>query len=451
MNKIFLLFYLFIFFSCELSDKNNSDVVFSKDFYFKKYVPKKTDLKISRSDYYNKFYGFWLGQCIANWTGLVTEMDKIGNIGEIKTGNFYTRDDWGGIDQPNIWSKKSFKIDSSKTIDFVFKNTNEIWGSDDDTDIEYMYQYLTLNNSNILTASEIRDGWLKHISSKEENYLWVSNQRAYELMERGILPPKTSDMNLNEHFEMIDAQLTTEIFGLYSPARKDIALKMSYLPIRTTARNNAAWISEFYVVMHSLASKVDKNMSLKNQILWLSDESRKVLPKNSYSSKMYDYVKSKYESKITWEQARDSVYYRYQVQQKDGYNITSKNLHCNGCFAAGINFASSLISLFYGEGNFKETVKIATLSGWDSDNPAATWGGLLGFMIGKENLEKIFKRNFSNKYNIHRTRRNFPNNGIDTFENMALQGVFIVDKIVQSELNGGISKSENMWYIPQNN
>ena len=72
-----------------------------------------------------------------------------------------------------------------------------------------MYQYLTLNNSNILTASEIIDGWLKHISSKEENYLWVSNQRAYELMERGILPPKTSDMNLNEHFEMIDAQLTT--------------------------------------------------------------------------------------------------------------------------------------------------------------------------------------------------------------------------------------------------
>ncbi|MDG1052921.1 MAG: ADP-ribosylglycohydrolase family protein, partial [Flavobacteriaceae bacterium] len=139
MNKIFLLFYLFIFFSCELSNKNNSDVVFSKGFQLKKYVPKKTDLKISRSDYYNKFYGFWLGQCIANWTGLVTEMDKIGNIGDIKTGSFYTRDDWEGIDQPNIWSKKPFKIDSSKTIDFVFKNTNEIWGSDDDTDIEYMY------------------------------------------------------------------------------------------------------------------------------------------------------------------------------------------------------------------------------------------------------------------------------------------------------------------------
>ena len=402
-------------------------------------------INISRSEYLNKLQGFWLGQNIANWTGLITEMDKVGTP---QTLPFYTDKDWGKPDQKAIWGEF---VPHSNTIDFYFEYSGTPWGSDDDTDIEYMYQYLTLNNSNILTASEIREGWLKHISSKEENYLWVSNQRAYELMERGILPPKTSDMNLNEHFEMIDAQLTTEIFGLYSPARKDIALKLSYLPIRTTARNNAAWISEFYVVMHSLASKVDTNMSLKNQIFWLSDESRKVLPKNSYSSKMYDYVKSKYESNITWEQARDSVYYRYQVQQKDGYNMTSKNLHCNGCFAAGINFASSLISLFYGEGNFKETVKIATLSGWDSDNPAATWGGLLGFMIGKENLEKIFKRNFSNKYNIHRTRRNFPNNGIDTFENMALQGVFIVDKIVQSELNGGISKSENMWYIPQNN
>ena len=32
---------------------------------------------------------------------------------------------------------------------------------------------------------------------------------------------------------------------------------------------------------------------------------------------------------------------------------------------------------------------------------------------------------------------------------MALQGVFIVDKIVQSELGGGVDKLNNMWKIPQ--
>ena len=67
------------------------EVIKDPNLYYKDYTPNPSDLIISRSDYANKLYGFWLGQCIANWTGLVTEMDKIGNIGEIKTGEFYTR------------------------------------------------------------------------------------------------------------------------------------------------------------------------------------------------------------------------------------------------------------------------------------------------------------------------------------------------------------------------
>lgn len=104
-----------------------------------------TYMTLSRDDYYNQLYGFWLGECIANWTGLVTEMDKIGNIGEIKTGNFYTREDWGQPDQPSIWGE-GVPSDLSPTIDFVFRDSTEIWGSDDDTDIEYMYQHLLFTN-----------------------------------------------------------------------------------------------------------------------------------------------------------------------------------------------------------------------------------------------------------------------------------------------------------------
>ena len=62
----------------------------------------KNYISISRADYANKLYGFWLGECIANWTGLVTEMDKIGNVGEPKTGNLYTRNNWGKPDHPSI-------------------------------------------------------------------------------------------------------------------------------------------------------------------------------------------------------------------------------------------------------------------------------------------------------------------------------------------------------------
>ena len=161
-------------------EKIHDHILINENFEYKQYSPSSTDMILSRSKYANKLYGFWLGQCIANWTGLVTEMDKIGNIGEIKTGRFYTRDDWGKPDQPNIWSGDK-PSELSSNIDFVFEDKNGIWGSDDDTDIEYMYQYLMYKNqTNILSGDQIREGWLTHIKKEEENYLWVSNQTAFD-------------------------------------------------------------------------------------------------------------------------------------------------------------------------------------------------------------------------------------------------------------------------------
>ena len=424
------------------------EVIKDPNLYYKDYTPNPSDLIISRSDYANKLYGFWLGQCIANWTGLVTEMDKIGNIGEIKTGEFYTREDWGKPDQPNIWSNGD-PSGLSSTIDFVFVDEGGAWGSDDDTDIEYMYQHLHyVNQSSILTGDQIREGWLKHIKKEEENFLWVSNQTAFDLMDKGMIPPATSSPENNPNYEMIDAQLTTEIFGFFSPARPDVALKLSYLPIRTTARLNSVWISEFYVIMYSLASYGNEDINLKDKIFWMAKQARKRLPSDSYSAKMFDFVKNKYEANISWEKTRDMVYHKYQVMQDDGYDITSKNLHCNGCFAAGINFASSIISLLYGEGDIQKTIKIGTLCGWDSDNPTSTWGGLIGFMIGKEGIEKSFGRKFGNNFNIHRTRIGFPNKGMDTFSNMANMGIYVVDRVVQEKLGGGIDLEKGLWYIP---
>ena len=408
-------------------------------------INSKDFFEIDRQDYLNKLEGFWLGQSIANWTGLITEMDKIGNVGEIKTGNFYTRENWNKNDEPNIWSPNS----EYETIDFVLRKENEIWGSDDDTDIEYMYQELMFQgNETVLSPEDIRNGWLKHIKIEEENFLWVSNQKAFDLMNQGFLPPETSNPEFNEHFDMIDAQLTTEIFGLLSPTNYKYALKMSNLPVRTTSRGDAALISEFYIIIHSLASTINQSNPIDKELIKISDLASDVLDKNSYSFKMYDYVKKKFESGIKWEQTRDSIYNRYQVNQMDGYDITSRELYCNGCFASGINFASSLVSYFYGKGDFKETIKIASLSGWDSDNPASTWGGLLGFIHGKTKIENIFNKPLSNKYNIHRTRQNFENNGLDNFKNMSKKGLSIIDNVVL-KTGGFIDLDENSWYIPK--
>ena len=93
-------------------------------------------------------------------------------------------------------------------------------------------------------------------------------------------------------------------------------------------------------------------------------------------------------------------------------------------------------------------MKIASLTGWDSDNPAATWGGLLGFMLGKDGLEAAFDRRFSDRFDIHRTRGNFLDGGIDTFDAMADVGVTIVDRVVREAMKGGIDTETDRWLIP---
>lgn len=412
-------------------------------------------LIINRERYQDRMHGFWLGQSIGNWTGLVTEMDKIGGAGS--QGVFYTREDWQAPDQPAIWSQEPSEI--SPTIDFVFRQGDDVWGADDDTDIEYIYQQALYDHqTSLLSPEQIQAAWIAHIYDETQptpygpdeegyqNYLWVSNQRAHELMLAGMLPPETSDPKNNPHWDMIDAQLTTEIFGLYAPGRPDAALKMAHLPIRTSARGEAALAAEFYVIMHALAPTVPEDAPMKISIMRMAKQARAHLPDESYPAAMFDFVQDLYKAGIPWETARDRLYERYQVQQADGYEITSRGLYCNGCFASGINFGASLISLFYGEGDIKETIKIAALCGWDSDNPAATWGGLLGFMLGEEGVEQAFDRDFSTRFNIHRTRKGYENDGMDDFRDMAKIGVRVTDRAVQEMLGGKVDG--DAWIIP---
>jgi hypothetical protein len=382
----------------------------------------------------DRWQGFWLGQSIGNWTGLVTEMDKVGGQG--RQGEFYTQQDWTGLDEPAIWSDKPSEI--SDTIDFILRRPGEVWGADDDTDIEYMYLWTMHRLGKAkLTPHEIQEAWLRHIYDEKkptpfgadesgyQNYLWVSNQAAHELMLKGVVPPQTSAPSNNPHGDMIDAQLTTEIFGLLAPGRPGVALDLAYLPVRTAGAGDAVLAAEFYIVLHALAAERPRGAVTTEDVFNMAQVARRHLPEGSTPARMFDFIRGRYDAGFSWEETRDALYVRYQIEQRDGYSVTQRGLYCNGCFASGINFAASLVSLFYGGGDLKETIKIATLCGWDSDNPAATWGGLLGFMLGRNEIERLFGESLSDNFHIHRTRKGFADDGMDTFGNMAKMAISV--------------------------
>jgi hypothetical protein len=379
-----------------------------------------TDIEIDRSEYHDKLRGFWLGSSIANWTGLPTENVRA-------APPFFNDDDW----QKRIGR-------AGEVVDYVLGN--DPWGADDDTDIEYVYQKaMEQSDSYMLTAEQIAAAWQRHIGLP---LLWVSNLAALGQMQNGALPPVTSLPENNPMWDMIDAQLTTEIFGAMAPARPDVALQMSHLPIRTTAYLHSEWAAEFYVIMHSLVALADPGLSRKEQVFWMAREARKRVPDWSYIADMYDFVKAQYDGnpdKDNWEQTRDRVYERYQVQGAAGYEYKYP-------WDAGINFAASVVSLLYGEGDYKKTIRIGTLAGWDSDNPTATWGGLLGLLYGYEALQDYFnKTDFSDDYLIARTRYNFPA-APDNFTDMATRGLDIIDGVVVQGMGGDVV--DGHWVIP---
>ena len=132
---------------------------FDKDLDYSDYNPNETDIIIYREQYLDQLQGFWLGQSIGNWTGLITEMDKI-------EPPFYTDENWGQKDQKNIWG--SFISPKDTIITYYFVEDKEPWYADDDTDIEYMYQHLLdIHNVSILSPIQIKEGWLNHIYSNE--------------------------------------------------------------------------------------------------------------------------------------------------------------------------------------------------------------------------------------------------------------------------------------------
>ncbi len=251
----------------------------------------------------------------------------------------------------------------------------------------------------------------------------------------------------NADFDMIDAQLTTEIFGLFAPGRPDVALKLAKLPIMTTARANAQAAAEFYVVMHSFAGMVDRSKPVRDQLFAMAAEARLHLPKDSVAASMYDFVRTRYEADPDthhWAATRDALYQEYQVGGRGGYVYAQP-------FDAAINFGASMVSFFYGQGDLKRTIQIGALAGWDSDNPTATWAGLLGFIHGRKGVEAIFGDDLAETYQISRTRRNFPDHtpeleGEDTFPLMAERALAIIDQVVLKQIGGKVEGGR--WLVP---
>ncbi len=400
--------------------------------------PSPATLTLDRADYADRMAAMWMSECLANWTGLITEHDRPNGGDKYSTADpFYTDADWG-----------TEVTNSAGELNTITWTNPDPCGADDDTDIEYSYLHEMVESAGTvnLDPEDIAHMWNTNV----ESFVWFSNSAADLLQLSGVRTPSTSLSASNQHRNIIDAQLTTELFGALAPGRPDAALAIAELPIRTSAGGFATHVAQFNVAMFSLAPLADPSAEPSDQVRWLIDSARQYIPDGSRAAEIVDWVTGQYDTHPgeNWESLRDRIYQRYQHDSvANGFNFIIK-------YESAINLAAEVAELLHGGGDLTRTIQIGTLFGWDADNPTATNAALLGLMMGTDQVEDALSAegiSVVERFNAYRTRVNLTDylpddpEATDTFDMMGQRALSLVDQTVQA-VGGDVGAGA--WTIP---
>lgn len=213
-----------------------------------------------------------------------------------------------------------------------------------------------------------------------EYMLWHANQAARYNILNGIDPPESGHWTNNPHADDIDFQIEADFAGLMSPGMINSATTICD-KVGHIMNYGDGWYGGVYVAsMYSLAFVSD-------DVEYIVSEALKTIPEQS---KFYQCVNDV----INWHHQYPDDWKRtwFEVEKK-----WSSDIGCpDGVFRAfnidaKINAAYIVIGLLYGEGDFGKTVDISTRCGQDSDCNPASVGGILGVVLGYENIPEYWK------------------------------------------------------------
>lgn len=349
------------------------------------------DINISLEEYYDKTYGGLIAELWGNFSGLPTEFQ-------------YTT-------TPN-----------PEDVPWLVSST---YSTDDDTSLEYVWTHaMETYGVNDITYQDLVIEWKNHI----RDYIWCGNASAKSLMDKGYLPPLTGSRQYNPDYRAIDAQIECEVFGMISPGMKENAKSRSAWWLASVGDGVALELASFY-------SALIAELYVNDDILSSIRNVQELYDINSSAYKISDMIfriKDKYPN-YTWLQARQIL--------TQTYYKNNNTLDCE------INFAMTLMSLMYGNGDFKTTGQIALRAGFDNDCNAATACLMMGVFLGYKNLPDDLKEKSGDRY----INTNRPGLGDDTISNWANRITNLGKEVVnlaQGKIDDTTLKTNDIEFIP---
>jgi hypothetical protein len=211
--------------------------------------------------------------------------------------------------------------------------------------------------------------------------LWHANQAGRYNILNGIMPPESGHWRNNPHADCIDYQIESDFAGLMSPGMPNAASQISD-KIGHIMNYGDGWYGGVYMgAMYTLAF-------VSSDINHVVTHALKTIPPQSlFYQCINDVIGWHKQYPDDWKQTW------FQVQKK-----YSSDIGCpDGVFVpfnidATVNAAYVVIGLLYGKGDFTRTMEISTRCGQDSDCNPSSAGGILGTLMGYNNIPAYWKQ-----------------------------------------------------------
>ena len=282
---------------------------------------------IDYTRYVDKVFGCWMGKCVA-----------------------------GTIGAPYEGAKELFDFEYNPSI-------IENMLANDDLDLQVLWLSVLEEKGVNFTSNDLADAFLNRCSYAPGEYAVFRKNYS-----RGVHPPMSGKFNNRYYINGMGCPIRSEIWGCISPGNPRLAAGLA-------AKDGCLDHSGASIYSEQFLAALEAAAFFENDPDALIDVGLGVIPADSKTAELITNVRRWCKS------GRDWRYVRSQIIRDYGHP------DCTNMFQ---NIGITLLSLYFGEGDFLKTVMIALNCGFDTDCTCATAGAILGLIYGADYLMRTY-------------------------------------------------------------
>lgn len=325
---------------------------------------------LDKDTLYERIHGAWLGRCIGCLLGKPVEGWPKKEIEEyLKATDSYPLRDYFLYAPDKIKNNEYTLHPSAKE---TTRGNIKYMARDDDIDYTILNLKLVEENGLEFTTEDVGEEWLSNLPYK---MVYTAERQTYSNLIRGLKPPATAIYH-NPFREWIGAQIRADLFGYIAPGNPKLAASLAYKDAYLSHTKNGIY-GEMFV-----AAAISAALVVSGDLEKIIDAGLSQVPEKSRLAEVVRNVMLWSKTANSWQQVWEKANERY-----GGYHF----VHTLP------NLAFVLIGLLWGELDFRKTVSIAVMCGYDTDCNGATAGSILGALQGIKGIPEEMSKPLNNR------------------------------------------------------